>query len=90
MPSDTPPGTVPAANPSEASSRPSGEALAPIDMDALAIDRARSDLGEFAAIDIDLPDGTTVRAGDILDDIDADRSADAVLQACGITQGGAQ
>jgi predicted kinase len=86
----TPAAIVPAATPDMPLSRPAGEALAPIDMDALAIDRARSDLGEFAAIDIDLPDGTTVRAGDILDDIDADRSADAVLQACGITQGGAQ
>lgn len=55
-----------------------------------AIDKARSDLGEFAEIEIDLPDGTTARAGDILDDLDSDRAADAVLQACGITQGGAQ
>ncbi len=62
----------------------------PIDTAALALDRARSDLGEFADLDIELADGTTARAGDILDDIDADQQADAVLQACGITQGGAQ
>jgi hypothetical protein len=86
--SDTPPGTIPAANPDMPLSRPADEALAPIDTAALAIDRARSDLGEFAALDIDLPDGTRVRAGDILDDIDADRTADAVAQACAVAPNG--
>lgn len=51
---------------------------------------ARAELGDFAEIEIDLPDGTTARAGDVLADLDADRAADAVLQACAITQGGAQ
>lgn len=85
--SDAPSATAPAANPAEAISRPSGEALDPI---AAELAAARADLGEFADIEIDLPDGTTARAGDILDDIEADRRADAVIQACGITQGGAQ
>ena len=88
-PSGTPAGTAPAANPSEAISRPSGEALAPIDMAALALDRARRDLGEFAAVEIDLPDGTRIRAGDMLDDLDADRATDAFLQACATSSNGA-
>lgn len=88
--SAAPAGTSPAANPNMTVSRPSGEALDPFDTATLALDRARSDLAEFADLDIELADGTTARAGDILDDIDADRQADAVLQACGITQGGAQ
>lgn len=50
---------------------------------------ARRDLGEFADIEIDLPDGTTARAGDILDDLDADRAADAVVQACATSSNGA-
>ncbi len=71
--------------------------MAPIDMDALARDqagrdiaRARDELAEFAEIEIALPDGTMARARDILDDLDADRAADAFLQACGITQKGPQ
>lgn len=50
---------------------------------------ARADLGEFADIEIDLPDGTTARAGDILDDLDMDRAADAVVQACATSSNGA-
>lgn len=99
--SDALPYTAPAANPDKAASGPSGEVPAPrrgvmervgrfLNSETRAIDKARSDLGEFAEIEIDLPDGTTARAGDILDDLDSDRAADAVLQACGITQGGAQ
>ncbi len=65
------------------------DGLAPIDTAALALDQARRDLGDFAEIEIDLPDGTTARAGDVLADLDSDRAADAVLQACGITQGAA-
>lgn len=70
--------------------------IAPIDTTALAdmqagrdLARARSELAEFADIEIDLPDGTTARAGDILDDLDADRAADAVVQACAISSNGA-
>lgn len=43
---------------------------------------ARSDLGEFADIDIDLPDGTRARASDVLDSLDADRAADDALNTC--------
>ena len=89
MASGTPSATVPAAYPSEAISRPSGEALTPIDTVALALDRARSDLGDFAAVEIDLPDGTRVRADDILDDLDADRAAEAVARACVTSSNGA-
>lgn len=81
---DAPSATTPAANPAEAISRPSGEALDPI---AAELAAARADLGEFADIEIDLPDGTTARAGDLLDDLDRYRAADAFLQACGITPG---
>jgi hypothetical protein len=88
-PSGTPAATVPAANPSEAVSRPSGEALAPIDTAALALDQARRDLGEFAEVEIDLPDGTSIRAVDMLDDLDADRATDAVVQACATSSNGA-
>lgn len=73
--------TDPAAGRSEAA-LPPGEAAA-------AISAARDDLGEFADIEITLPDGTTARAGDILDDIDADRQADAVTQACATSSNGA-
>lgn len=48
------------------------------------IDAARRELGAFAEAEIDLPDGTTIRAGDLLDDIEADRQFDAFLQACAI------
>lgn len=54
-----------------------------------AIAAARADLGEFADIEIDLPDGTKARAGDILDDLDADRQAAAVVQACATSSNGA-
>ncbi len=47
-----------------------------------AIAAARSDLGEFADIEVELPDGTRVRAGDVLDDLDADRAADEALDTC--------
>jgi hypothetical protein len=56
--------------------------LDPVNVEALAIDQARADLGEFADLEIDLPDGTTVRAGDILDDLDADRTADEAINTC--------
>lgn len=49
---------------------------------------ARRDFGAFADAEILLPDGTTARAADVLDDLDADRAADAVLQACGLTPNG--
>ncbi len=73
--------TDPAAGRSEAA-LPPGEAAA-------AISAARTELGEFADIEITLPDGTTARAGDILDDLDADRQADAVTQACATSSNGA-
>lgn len=99
VPSGTPPGTTPAATPDMPLSRPADATARPkrglveragrfLNADTRAIDRVRSDLGEFAALDIDLPDGTRARAGDILDDLDSYRAADAFLQACGITQGG--
>lgn len=45
---------------------------------------ARDDLDLFLDAELDLGDGTTVRARDVLDDLDADAGADAVLQACGL------
>ena len=53
------------------------------------ISAARDELAEFADIEIDLPDGTRARAGDILDDLDADGRADAVIQACALSTNGA-
>ncbi len=53
-----------------------------------ALHTARRDLGAFADAEILLPDGTTARAADVLDDLDSDRAADAVLQACGLTPTG--
>lgn len=50
---------------------------------------ARDDLAEFADIEIDLPDGTRARAGDILDDLDADRAADEAINTCAINPAGA-
>lgn len=45
---------------------------------------ARDELSLFLDAEINLGDGTKVRARDVLDDLDADAGADAVLQACGI------
>ncbi len=45
---------------------------------------ARDDLDLFLDAELDLGDGTKVRARDILDDLDSDAGADAVLQACGL------
>lgn len=47
-----------------------------------ALAAARADLGEFADLEIDLPDGTKARAGDIFDDLDADRAADEAINTC--------
>lgn len=69
-----------AARSPEAALRP-GEA-------ADAISAARAELGEFADTEIDLPDGTRARAGDILDDLDADRAAEAQVQACATSTNG--
>lgn len=55
-----------------------------LNADTRAVDQARRDLGAFAEAEIDMPDGTTIRAGDLLDDIEADRQFDAFLQACAI------
>lgn len=71
----------PAARSSEAA-LPQGEAAA-------AISAARDELAEFADIEIDLPDGTTARAGDILDDLDADRAADEAINTCALNPAGA-
>lgn len=60
---------------------PEPDAPAP---DAAELRAARDDLSLFQDVEIDLGDGTKVRARDILDDLDADAAADAVLQACGI------
>lgn len=47
-----------------------------------AITAMRSDLGDFAEFEIELADGTKGRPADFLDDLDADRQADAFVQAC--------
>lgn len=60
---------------------PEPDAPAP---DAAELRAARDDLSLFLDVEIDLGDGTKVRARDILDDLDADAGADAVLQACGL------
>ncbi|AZB54429.1 hypothetical protein EBL89_03495 [Cereibacter sphaeroides] len=46
-----------------------------------AIAAARAEIGD---IEIEMPDGTTRSAAELLDDLDADAQADAVLQACAI------
>lgn len=48
-------------------------------VDALAA--ARADIGDM---EVTMPDGTTWRAAEILDDLEADAQADAVLRACAI------
>lgn len=67
------------------------EAMADATGDAVSkiLATARRDLGSFADAEIDLPDGTTARAGDVLDDIEADQQFDAFLQACATQQTGA-
>ena len=95
---DTTPPTAPAAR-QAASDDPAATPVAETDSAPVApsparpadpIAAARDELAEFADIEIDLPDGTTARASDILDDLDRYRAADAFLQACGITSGGPQ
>jgi len=45
---------------------------------------------DFADLSIDLDDGTTMTARDIIDDLRADEGFDAFIQACAIAPGGAQ
>ncbi len=70
--------------------------IAPIDMAALAQDqiardlaRARDELGAFAEVEIDLPDGTRARAGEFLDELDLDRAADEAINTCLLNPAGA-
>lgn len=87
LPETAPPSVPGATARSEDSAAAAGaQAADPIASELAA---ARADLGEFADIEIDLPDGTTARAGDILDDLDMDRAADAVIQACATSSNGA-
>lgn len=65
------------------------ETALPMEAAADPIAATRADLGAFAEVEIDLPDGTTARAGDLLDDLEADRQFDAFLQACATTPTGA-
>ena len=86
-----PGGSVPRSGPEGLTDPASGrsEAALPTGEAAAAIYAARNELAEFADIEIDLPDGTTARAGDILDDLDADRAADEAINTCSIDPAGA-
>lgn len=48
-----------------------------------------ADLGDdFAGVEIEMPDGTTLTVADVLEDLDADAGFDAFIQACALTPGG--
>ena len=64
------------------------------DPDASVRAQVRSDLGAmrdgFAEFDITMPDGSTARVGDVLDDLDRDAQANAGVQGCAVSPGGSQ
>lgn len=84
VPTEPAPPSVPGATAQSEGIAPWHDAQDPIRREMSEIEAVRDEARLFQDAEIELGDGTKVRVSDLLDDLDDDAGADAVVQACAI------